>query len=180
VADPVVIELPEPCVVVLVGAAGAGKSTFAARHFAATEVLSSDAFRAMVSGRESDQRATRTAFSILHRQLAKRLLAGRTSVIDATNVTPFARRAVIRAAAASRIPVVGIVLDLAPELVLARNAARPGRVVPEEAVRHQLEQLARSLETGRLDADGFTAIHRIRTASELDAVEVRRHAEPAR
>src|SRR3954465_14025452 len=93
-ADPVVIELPEPCVVVLIGAAGAGKSTFATRHFAATEILSSDALRAIVSGRESDQRATRTAFSILNRQLAKRLLAGRTSVIDATNVTPFARRAI--------------------------------------------------------------------------------------
>lgn len=169
-----VIAIPEPCVVVLVGAAGAGKSTFAARHFAATEILSSDAFRAMVSGRESDQRATRTAFSILNRQLGKRLLAGRTSVIDATNVTPYARRSVVRAAVASRTPVVAIVFALDPEVVLARNAARPGRVVPEDAVRHQLEHLARSLEPGRLESEGFAVIHRIRTPAELDEVEVRR------
>ncbi|HJP87671.1 MAG TPA: AAA family ATPase [Candidatus Limnocylindrales bacterium] len=169
-----VIDIPEPCVVLLIGAAGAGKSTFAARHFATTEILSSDAFRAMVSGRETDQQATRTAFAILNRQLGKRLLAGRTSVIDATNVTPYARRTVLRAAAASRTPVVAIVFDLEPEIVLGRNSARPGRVVPEEAVRHQLEHLARSLEPGRLDSEAFAAIHRIRTSAELDAVEVRR------
>jgi len=171
----VVIELPEPCVVVLIGAAGAGKSTFAARHFAQTEVLSSDAFRAMVSGAESDQRATRTAFSILHRQLAKRLLAGRTSVVDATNVTPYARRAVLRAAAASRTPVVAIVFELDARLVLDRNAARIGRVVPEEIVRHQLEHLGRATAPGVLEAEGFAVVHRIRTAAELDATEVRRH-----
>jgi protein phosphatase len=176
--DPAVIELPEPCVVVLVGAAGAGKSTLAARLFAPAEVLSSDAFRAMVSGDASDQRATRTAFSILHRQLAKRLAAGRTAVVDATNVTPFARRAVLRTAAASRTPVVAIVLDLAPELVLARNAGRTGRVVPEEAVRHQLDHLRRTLAPGRLEGEGFAAVHRLTTAAALGGVSVSRHPPP--
>jgi predicted kinase len=172
--DPIVIELPEPCVVVLIGAAGAGKSTFAARHFAPTDILSSDAYRLMVSGAESDQRATRTAFSILHRQLAKRLLAGRTSVIDATNVTPYARRAVLRAAAASRTPVVALVFELPPEVVIGRNAARSGRVVPDVVVRHQLAHLARVTPLGVLEAEGFAAVHRLRTAEALDAAEVRR------
>jgi predicted kinase len=176
VAAPTVIELPEPCVVVLIGAAGAGKSTFAARHFAPAEILSSDALRAMVSGSESDQRATRTAFSILHRQLGKRLIAGRTTVIDATNVTPYARRSVLRAAAATRTPVIAIVLDLDRALVIERNAARAGRVVPEEAVRHQLAHLARAMAPGVLEAEGFTAVHHIRTATELDGAQVRRHA----
>jgi protein phosphatase len=179
-AERIVIELPEPCVIVLIGAAGAGKSTFAARHFAASEILSSDAFRAVVAGDESDQRATRTAFSILHRQLGKRLVAGRTSVVDATNVTPYARRAILRAAAASRVPVVAIVLDLDPELVAARNAARHGRVVPEETVRHQLAQLARAVAPGVLESEGFTAVHRVRTAASMDSAVVRRHVGVAR
>jgi protein phosphatase len=174
-AEPHVIELREPCLVVLIGASGSGKSTLAARHFAASEILSSDAFRAIVSGDESDQRATRAAFSILHRQLGKRLVAGRTSVIDATNVTPYARRSILRLAAASRIPVVAIVLDLDPTVVLARNAARTGRVVPEDAVRRQLEHLARALAPGVLENEGFTAVHRIRTADQLDGVVIRRH-----
>ena len=173
--ESIIIELPEPCVVVLIGAAGAGKSTFAAGHFATSEILSSDGFRAMVSGDESDQRATRTAFSILHRQLGKRLIAGRTSVLDATNVTPYARRAIVRAATASRTPAIAIALDLYPELVLARNAARTSRVVPEDAVRHQLAHLARAVAPGVLESEGFAAVHRIRTARELDAVVIRRH-----
>ena len=175
-----VIELPEPCVVVLIGAAGAGKSTLAARHFAASEILSSDAFRAMVSGAATDQRASRTAFSILHRQLGKRLAAGRTSVIDATNVSVYARRSVLRMAGATATPtpVVAIVLDLDPQLVLARNAGRAGRVVPEEAVRRQLEHLARSAVPGVLAAEGFASVHRIRTADELDRVEISRRQPP--
>lgn len=168
------IELPEPCVVVLVGAAGAGKSTFAARHFAPAEILSSDAFRAMVSGDESDQRATRTAFSILHRQLGKRIVAGRTSVVDATNVTPYARRSILRLAAASGIPVVAIVLDLDPATVLGRNAGRAGRVVPESAVLRQLGHLARATAPGVLEAEGFAAVHRLPSTAALEALRISR------
>jgi Predicted kinase len=61
------IRLPDPCLVVLIGPAGAGKSTLAARLFPLDAVLSSDTFRAVVSGDEADQRATKTAFAILHR-----------------------------------------------------------------------------------------------------------------
>ena len=165
-----VIELPEPCLVVLVGAAGSGKSTLAARLFAPEAVLSSDANRALLTGDEADQGVTKTAFAILHRQLARRMAERQRTVVDATNVTSFARRSLVRRAAAQEVPAVAIVLDLPPALVLARNATRPGRIVPEEAVRRQLAELARSLRRGDLDGDGFAAIHRLETAAELDAV----------
>ena len=165
-----IIELPEPCLVVLVGAAGAGKSTLAARLFAPDQVLSSDAHRALLAGDEADQRVTKTAFAILHRQLARRMTERLTSVVDATNVTSFARRSLVRRAAASDVPAVAIVLDLPPALVLGRNATRLGRIVPEEAVRRQLGELARSLRRGDLEGDGFSAIHRLRTAEDLESV----------
>ena len=166
------IVLPEPCLVVLVGAAGSGKTTLAARVFAPDQVLSSDAHRAMLTGDESDQRVTRTAFAILHRQLARRMAERRTTVVDATNVTSFARRALVRRATAEGIPAVAIVLDLPPVLVLTRNATRAGRIVPDGAVRRQLDDLARSIRRGSLDADGFAAIHVVRVPAELDTMAV--------
>jgi adenylylsulfate kinase-like enzyme len=97
------IEIRDPSLVVLVGAAGSGKSTFAARWFAPSEVLSSDAFREILTGDAADQRATKTAFSIIHREVTKRLAAGRTVVVDATNVEASARRQLLaRASFAER------------------------------------------------------------------------------
>jgi predicted kinase len=164
--------LPKPCLVVLVGAAGAGKSTLAARLFAPDKILSSDALRAVVSGDEANQRATKTAFAILHRQLDKRLAAGRTTVVDATNVTPFARRALLRQAAVHGIPAVALVLDLDARLVVARNAARAGRVVPEAAVRRQLADLTGSMRDGAMEAEGFAGVHVIRSAADLDSLSI--------
>jgi predicted kinase len=169
-----VISLPDPCLVVLIGAAGSGKSTLAARLFDPDSVLSSDAHRAFVSGDENDQAATKTAFSILHRRLERRLAERRTTVVDATNVTSYARRSLVRRAEAKAIPAVAIVLALEPAIVRARNATRRGRIVPESAVSSQLGDLARSLRQGALEAEGFAAVHLVRTARELDelAVEV--------
>ena len=164
--------LPDPCLVVLIGAAGSGKSTLAARLFPPGVVLSSDTFRGAVSGDEADQRATRTAFAILHRELERRLAAGRTTVVDATSVTAYARRGLLARAAEHAMPAIAIVLELDPVAVLDRNARRAGRVVPEEAVRRQLADLARSLRPGALEAEGFSAVYSVRTKAELDSLEL--------
>lgn len=171
---PLTISLPDPSLVVLVGAAGSGKSTLAARLFAPGALLSSDAFREVVSGDPADQRATKVAFAILHRQLERRLAAGLTTVVDATNVTPFARSGLLRRAAAAGVPAVAIVLALDPEIVLTRNARRAGagRAVPEIAVRRQLAELDRSLRPGMLHAEPFAAVHVVRTPEELDALRL--------
>jgi predicted kinase len=163
--------LPDPCLVVLVGAAGAGKSTFAGGRFGRDAVLSSDVFRGIVSGDETDQRVTRTAFAILHRELSRRLAGRRTTVVDATNVTAFARRGLVRRADSAGVPSVAIVLDLPPDLVLSRNATRPGHIVPERAVRRQLGDLARSLRRG-LETEGFSLVVVLRSAVDVDAVEI--------
>lgn len=175
-----VISVPDPALIVLIGAAGSGKTTLAARLFGGDSraILSSDAFRAAVAGDEADQRVTRTAFAILHRELERRLTARRTTVVDATNVTAFARRALVRRAAAHDIPSIALVLDLESRVVLSRNAGRAGRVVPAEAVLRQLADLGRSLAPGRLDSEGFRAVHVLRTPAELDSVSLA-HEAPA-
>ncbi len=85
------IKVPNLSLVVLIGPSGSGKSTFARKHFLPTEILSSDACRAMVSDDENDQAVTKDAFDVLRFIAGKRLTLGRLTVIDATNVQPEAR-----------------------------------------------------------------------------------------
>jgi len=86
------LKIPDFALVVLIGATGSGKSSFAARHFAPTEVLSSDRCRGWVSDDETDQNATKDAFEVLHFIAGKRLAARRLAVVDATNVRPEDRK----------------------------------------------------------------------------------------
>src|SRR3954471_5951580 len=106
------IKVPNLSLVVLVGPSGSGKSTFARRHFRPTEVLSSDACRAMVSDDENDQSVTPAAFRVLHAVAAERLALGRLTVVDATNVQPEARRPLVELAKKYHVLPVAIVLDL--------------------------------------------------------------------
>jgi protein phosphatase len=174
VTAPLEISLPDPCLVVLVGAAGAGKTTFAAWHFAPGEVISSDAFRAAIAGDAADQRATGPAFAALHRALRRRIADGLLTVVDATSVAARDRRPLVTAARDAGIPAVAVVLDLPEAVVLARNAARAGRVVPEAAVRRQLARLTASLRPPGLEAEGFALVVVLRSAADVDAVRVRR------
>jgi protein phosphatase len=168
----IMIAIPDPCLVVLIGAAGSGKSTFAARHFPADAVLSSDAFRELIAGDAGNQRATGAAFAALHLALGRRLAAGLTSVVDATNVTPRARQALLRRSGAAGVPAVAIVLDLPEALVLARNATRGRRAVPEPAVRRQLADLRRSLPSASLEAEGFVLVVRLAEPYEVGSVRM--------
>ncbi len=171
--------LPDPSLVALVGAAGSGKSTFAARWFAPDEVLSSDRYREIVADDPRDQGATRAAFGALHRELARRLAAGRLTVVDATSVERHARTALIRRAGAAGVPAIAIVLDLPPPLVLARNAARHERPVDPAVVVHHLAVLRASVDRGALEREGWSLVVRVSQAAELDGLRLERAARGA-
>jgi predicted kinase len=166
------IVLPDPSLVVLIGAAGAGKTTFAARHFAPGEILSSDAMRAAVAGDESDQRATGPAFAMLHRDLGRRLGAGSLTVVDATNVLATARRPLVHRARAAGLPAAAIVLDLPAATVLRRNSGRVARVVDPSVVERHLAAVRATVGGDRLRREGFAQVVILRTVAQLDSVVV--------
>jgi protein phosphatase len=147
------IKLPDLALVVLIGVTGSGKSTFAARHFRPTEVISSDFCRGLVSDDANDQSATSDAFDVLHFIAGKRLAAGRLTVVDATSVQPAARKSLIELARRHHVLAVAIVLDMPAEVCAARNAARPDRTFGAHVLRQQQDQLRRGLRG--LRREGF-------------------------
>ncbi len=166
------VTIPDLSLVVLVGVSGSGKSTFAARHFRRTEIISSDFCRGLVSDDENDQAATGDAFEVLHYIAAKRLAAGRLTVIDATSVQPGARRPLIELARSQHVPAVAIVLDLPRATCAERNAARPERAFSPHVLRQQAEQLRRGLHG--LRREGFHRVYVLGSAAEVEAAVVER------
>ena len=168
----VALPIPADALVLLVGVAASGKSTFAQRHFASTEILSSDAMRAMIADDPGAQGATDDAFDLLHSIAAMRLRRDRLTVVDATNVEEWARSELLGAARRHRRPAVAIVLDLPLEVALERNAARAAPRPPPAALRRQHCWLKDSLPS--LADEGFAAVHHLRSVEEIDGARIER------
>ncbi|WP_306329822.1 polynucleotide kinase-phosphatase [Streptomyces venezuelae] len=166
-----VLPVTDLSLVVLVGATGSGKSTFARRHFKPTEVVSSDFCRGLVADDENDQSASKDAFDVLHYIVGKRLAAGRLAVVDATNVQQEARRQLVQLARSYDVLPIAIVLDLPEEVCRSRNAARPDRAgMPAHVIQRHRRELRRSLRG--LEREGFRKVHVLRSVEEVDAAEV--------
>lgn len=164
------IKIPELSLVLLVGPSGSGKSTFARKHFKATEILSSDYCRGLVSDDENNQAATSDAFDVLNFIAGKRLAAGKLTVIDATNVQDEARKPLVQLARQYHCLPVAIVFDLHDKVCHARNKERSDRTFGQHVVRQQSQQLRRSLRT--LEKEGFRYVYRLESPEEVEAVTI--------
>ena len=166
------LKLPDFCLVVLVGPSGSGKSSFAARHFLPTEVISSDACRAMVSDDENSMEATGDAFDLLHYLAAKRLARRKLTVVDATSVKREDRKHLVALARRHHALAAAIVLNMPETLCHERNKTRPNRDFGPHVVRNHVRVLKRSLRG--LRKEGFRFIHVFNTPEEADAAEIER------
>ncbi|HEY0018184.1 MAG TPA: polynucleotide kinase-phosphatase [Longimicrobium sp.] len=165
---PRTLNIPALSLVVMVGASGCGKSTFARRHFRPTEVLSSDFFRGMVADDETEQSATTDAFETLHFVARKRLRAARLTVVDATNTQSAARKPLVALARETHVIPVAIVLNVPERVCQARNRERTDRQVPPHAITSQTQQLRKSIRD--LRREGFRHVF-VLDEAQADAVE---------
>ena len=150
------LRLPDPCLVVLVGATGAGKSAWASAWFDRDAVVSSDRLRAVVGLGERDQRASRDAFELLDLIVAKRLRRGLTTVVDTTGLEPKRRAAWRELAAGAGVPAYAVTFDAAEKVVRERNRAR-GAPVPAKVVASQLREAAGVFPA--LPGEGWAGVH---------------------
>ncbi len=150
------LRLPDPCLVILIGATASGKSQWANSWFDPDWIVSSDRLRAVVGTGERDQRASRDAFEVLDLIVEKRLRRRLTTVIDSTGLDA-ARRAKWRSLAERHgVPVYAVVFDTPAAVVHERNKARDA-AVPRKVVTSQLDAVKAAAEL--LLEEGFAAVH---------------------
>ena len=147
--------LPDPALVVLVGASGSGKSTWAGERYRAAEVVSSDALRGVVGSGEHDLDASADAFALLEQVVAARLGRGLTTVVDTLGTDAVRRRRWHEAAQRAGMPSVAVVLDTPPALCRTRNADRD-RPVPARVLTTQLASVAAAV--AELEAEGWQVV----------------------
>src|ERR687893_2578531 len=135
------MRLPDPCLVVLVGATGAGKSHWAQTWFQPDQVVSSDRLRAVVGAGERDQRASRDAFEVLDLIVAKRLGRRLTTVIDSTGLDAKRRAAWRTLAERAGVPAYAVVCAAPAAGGRERNRGRAAPV-PSKVVTGQLTEAA--------------------------------------
>ncbi len=150
------LRLPAPCVVVLVGPASAGKTTWALDHFARNEVVSSDALRAMAGIDEDDQSAGTAAFALLEAIVLERVKRKLTTVIDTTGLSPDDRRRWVGVAHEGALPAYAVMFDTPLEECERRNDARP-RSIPKAVLRKQFARFTGAKD--QLEHEGFDGVH---------------------
>jgi predicted kinase len=102
----------------MVGLQGSGKSTWVARNLAGSHAVVSKDHWPHARRREARQR----------RVVTELLDSGAHVVVDNTNPAPEDRAGLITAARAAGVSVRAVWVDTPPEVCLARNDAREGRV----------------------------------------------------
>ncbi|MCL6635386.1 MAG: AAA family ATPase, partial [Peptococcaceae bacterium] len=160
---------------VLCGAPGCGKSTFASRFFRDTVTVSSDRCRALVSDHETNMAASREAFKLFRFTIERRLALGRFTVADSTAVTRRARRELLRIGRKYGFHVALLVFNVPLDTCLARNAGRDRRVI-HPVIAGMQKMLRRTLYTAH--EEGFDSVHVITDEELRDPsleVEIRHH-----
>ena len=131
------VRLPTRALVMLVGPSGAGKSHWAARHFDASQVVSSDVLRSLVGEGPHDQRAGSDAFALLDEVVDRRLRRGLLTVVDSLALDAARRLRYVEAARRHRVPCYAVAFDVDAATCRQRNRRRD-RPVPSDVLRGQL------------------------------------------
>jgi alkanesulfonate monooxygenase SsuD/methylene tetrahydromethanopterin reductase-like flavin-dependent oxidoreductase (luciferase family)/predicted kinase len=154
--------LDEAVLIVLVGASGSGKSTWAGERFRPSEVVSSDHLRGVVGSGPHDLGATDDAFAALDLIVAARTSRRLTTVVDTLGLDPARRRGALDQARRAGLPAVAIVFDTDPALCRARNRQR-AMPVPAPALTSQLRRMRDVAD--ELAVEGWDRVVTVTTAA---------------
>ena len=133
--------------IIMVAAAGAGKSTWAANNTnESTVIVSSDEARFLITGDEGNQECSGRAFAFMELAVEMLLRQRKNVIVDATNTTRKSRKQWVKLGRKYGADIKMVVLNVLADVCKARNAQRT-RKVPE----HVIDSMVARLETPTLE-----------------------------
>jgi len=160
--------VPDPALVVLAGASGAGKSHWAAERYLVREIVSSDLLRAVVGSGEHDLDASVDAFALLEQIVAARTRRRLTTVVDTLGLDAERRLAWLALARRSGLPAVAVLFETEPAVCRARNRSRE-RPVPAAVLDAQLRRIRDT--ASQLAAEGWDLVLRPQAGGDAHRLE---------
>ncbi|MEM9468067.1 MAG: LLM class flavin-dependent oxidoreductase [Actinomycetota bacterium] len=145
--------LPTPSLIVLVGPPASGKSTWAAENVSPSQILSSDALRAVVGEHPLDLAATDDVFEILDRMLEMRSGRRLTTVVDTTGLDADRRAGYLDMARRHGLHAVAVRFTTSAAECKRRNRER-AHPVPVKA----LDTMVKNARAIDLDSEGWDQI----------------------
>lgn len=177
------MEYKYKALMILVGAPGCGKSTWAKIHKAAfndletpIEIVSSDAIRKELTGDEEEQGINQKVFQVAHERVKRLLLKGTSVIFDATNCVPKYRQQLLKIADECHASKECVVFMTPLEKCLENNAKRD-RKVPEDVVRRYYDELYRFFPTLE---EGYDSMQAVRIGISLSDDEIYRYFDEGR
>ncbi len=146
------VVLPSPCLVLLVGPSGAGKTTWAEAHFRPEEIVSSDRLRAIVGESEDDLAASDDAFAILEQVVAHRVRRRLTTVIDTLGMDATRRANWLAMARKQNLSTVCVAFEFTLAECRARNR-EAGKSVPDRVLSQQVREFR--AQRPELEREGY-------------------------
>lgn len=135
--------IPSGALVLLVGASGAGKSTWLDTQIAAglpaTAAVRSDSIREQLFDTDEVMADHDIVFHLLHTAVRARLARGNTTVVDATNLLPDHRKLLTDIARACDAPTVAVRFDRDLDTLLVHNEQRPSPRPVKALQRHHAQ-----------------------------------------
>lgn len=127
------ITIPENSLIILVGVAGSGKSTFAKQHFSPASIVATDGCRRLLYHGKVDivvdeaplQAYSSGAFEMFYAWIEARLKYGFYTVADSTAIIPNVRRELERIAANNKSNFIYLVFNTPLEECIERDSKRP-------------------------------------------------------
>ncbi len=164
------IALPDPSLVLLLGARGAGKTTFARRHFEPSEIVSLDECCRMLG--VSPSAPSNDTLELFQTIIQNRLFSGKLVVVDMDDTNADLRRAVVTLSKRHHLFAIAIAFKLDERVCIERNAFRTDCEVSPYDVKRGVDNVRRILDSS--SREGLRDIHVLSSPEAVDKAIITR------